>query len=90
MHPDGAAPPRWLRPDAAAAHLGVRPDVLPRLVRIGRIPPPSYHLGARSPRYDRHALDARMAGEVASTDPKVAVHGLIAEILGEGRARRQA
>lgn len=81
---------RWLRAEHAAAYLGIRPDALPRLVRAGKIPAPSYHLGARSPRYDRHALDAHMAGEVASTNPRTAVQSLVAEILTQGRARRQA
>lgn len=49
---------RWLKPEAAAAHIGVRVDQLPRLVRAGKIPAPSRHLGPRCARYDREALDA--------------------------------
>lgn len=79
---------RWLCPEAAAAYLSVRPDALPRLVKQGRIPAPSYHLGRRSPRYDRLALDARFEGGLASTDPGVLVQAAIHEIIREGRARR--
>ena len=53
-------PPRWLRPSDAAAYIGRHRDELPRLVKAGKIPAPSYHFGPRSPRYDRLALDAMM------------------------------
>jgi hypothetical protein len=85
--PDGAAPPRWLTPTETAERLRVRPDALPRLVKQGRIPPPSYALGPRSPRYDLSALDANMAGETASTDPRTAINALAAQIAR--RAPRQ-
>lgn len=75
------APPRWLDRDAAAHYLSLRVDELPRLVRRGLIPAPSLHLGPKSPRWDRHALDACFAGGVASADAEAAVHGLVQEIL---------
>lgn len=78
--PDGAGVPRWLTPEEAAAKLRVRPDALPRLVKQGRIPSPSYQLGPRSPRYDEAALDANMRGETASTDPRTAINALAAQI----------
>ena len=83
-----AESPRWLDPEAAARYLSVRPDALPRLVRAGRIPPPSYALGERSPRWDRVALDARFDGGTASTDPRAASQAIAQKIITEGRARR--
>jgi len=50
---------RWMDRDACADYISVRVDELPRLVRRGLIPAPSYHLGPRCPRWDRLALDAR-------------------------------
>jgi hypothetical protein len=60
------ADPRWLDRDACAAYISVRVDELPRLVKRGLVPAPSYHLGERSPRWDRTTLDACFTGGVAS------------------------
>ncbi|WP_135470061.1 helix-turn-helix transcriptional regulator [Crenalkalicoccus roseus] len=82
--------PRWLDREATARYLSVRVDELPRLLRAGKLPVPSYHLGPKSPRWDRLALDACFVGGVASTDPDIAVAGLVQQIKDEalGRARR--
>jgi len=61
--------PRWLSPDATGAYIGVRVERLRPLVRAGRIPPPSYHLGPTQPRWDRLALDAAFEGEQKSATP---------------------
>ena len=77
-------PPRWLDRDHAAQHLCIRPDELRRIVKAGRIPAPSYHLGPRKPRWDRLAIDAAMTGTlapVASTDIDVAVEAICNDIL---------
>jgi len=63
-----AIEPRWLNPADAAAYIGRHRDELKRLVRAGKIPPPSYHFGPRSPRYDRLALDALFTGTKAAND----------------------
>ena len=60
--------PRWLDAANAADYISVRPDAMPRLVKQGRIPPPSYQLGPRQPRWDRLALDAVFEGGTSSTD----------------------
>jgi hypothetical protein len=86
--PETAA--RWLAPDEAARYLSVRPDALPRLVRAGRIPAPSYALGQRSPRWDRLALDSAFDGGTASTDNHRAASAIAQEIIQKGRARREA
>ena len=41
--------PRWLNTEAAAKYISVRPDALMRLVKAGRVPPPTYPLGPRNP-----------------------------------------
>lgn len=58
--------PRWLNPEQAAQYVGRRVDELPRLVKAGKMPKPSYHFGPRSARYDRDALDAMFTGASAS------------------------
>lgn len=63
-----AAEPRWLDPEATAAYIGERVDHLPRLLRAGKLPTPSYHLGPRKPRYDRLALDALFGGGTVADD----------------------
>lgn len=82
--PDGA---RWLDRDALARHISVRVDAVARFQRAGRLPPPSYHLGPRQPRWDRDQVDAALSGGVASTDPRTAINALAAEIAA-GRAAR--
>jgi hypothetical protein len=78
---------RWLDRTATAQYISVRVDQLPRLVRRGFLPAPSYHLGERSPRWDREALDARFAGSVASPAlaHDLAVQDAVNDILGKGR-----
>jgi hypothetical protein len=73
--------PRWLDRDALADYISVRVDELPRLAKAGLLPEPSRHLGPKKPRWDRLAVDARFSGGVASTDPQMAVAGLVQEIL---------
>ncbi len=72
--------PRWLDREAAAAYMSVRVDEMARLERRGKLPPASYHLGPRTPRWDRLALDAVFTGTVASTDPSIAVAALVEDI----------
>jgi|GEM_PF-3042384 hypothetical protein len=58
--------PRWLGPEQVAAYVSCRVDHVPRLVRRGLLPPPSLHLGPRSPRFDRLRIDA-MFGQAAAS-----------------------
>ena len=51
---------RWLDAETVAKMLRVRASQLPGMVGRGRIPRPSYHLGYRSPRWDRGLLDVRL------------------------------
>lgn len=70
-------PARWLDRDQTAHYLSVRVDELPRLLRRGKLPSPSLHLGPRTPRWDRHALDAMFAGGVASGGIEQAVAEIV-------------
>ncbi len=84
--------PRWLDREAAAAYICVRVDELARLERHGKLPPASYHLGPRTPRWDRLALDAVFAGPIASTastDIDTAVAALVEDIHRGGLSRRR-
>ncbi len=78
---------RWLSPSAAAAYLGVRVDSLPKLVKAGRVPPPTYTLGQRSPRYDRLALDAALSGK-QSEDETNSMSKAIHESIQKWAVRR--
>ena len=49
---------RWLDRNTLADYIQVRVSELPRLGRRGLLPDPSYHLGPRSPRWDKNAVDA--------------------------------
>ena len=77
--------PRWLHPEAAAAYVGRRVDELPRLVKRGLLPKPSFHFGPRSPRYDRLQLDALFTDASASAEIDSAVDEAVHEILGAAR-----
>jgi excisionase family DNA binding protein len=59
---------RWLTPTELAEYLSVSKPGLSDLVKSAKLPPPSYQLGPRSPRWDRLAIDAHMAG--GARDPR--------------------
>lgn len=84
-----SAEARWLDRHALAAYLSIPVGSIRRHLRSGKLPLPSYHLGTKSPRWDRLALDARLSGGVASKDAGAAVQGLIQSILAEPKARRR-
>lgn len=79
---------RWLNAEDAAAYLSLRLDAFYRAVRRGRVPAASRHLGERTPRWDRTALDSVMVGGTASTDTRTAFHALAEEIKTQGRKGR--
>ncbi|WP_010516635.1 helix-turn-helix transcriptional regulator [Komagataeibacter oboediens] len=56
----GEALERWLSREGLARRIDVKPHNVARMVKQGKLPRPSYHLGERSPRWDRHAVDALM------------------------------
>ena len=77
----------WLDRRALAERLLISRDDIARLVKRGRLPVPSYHLGPRSPRWDAEAIDTMMAGRqtAASTD---AIVQEAARALAQGRQNR--
>jgi hypothetical protein len=79
---------RWLSPSAAAAYIDVRVDALPRLVRAGRIPPPTYTLGQRSPRYDRLTLDKALSGKQSEAETNSMSRAINESIKKWASARR--
>lgn len=84
--------PRWLDAPAAAAYLCLRVDAFTRKMRSGMVPPPSYSLGERTPRWWSADLDALMRADTASTNTQLAVEALAEEIRAkaQSRPRRQA
>lgn len=80
--------PRWLTADEAAGYLRISTEGFRRKVRAGVIPAPSRALGQAEPRWDRLALDATMAGGVASLDPEEAAEALAQAIQAKGRQGR--
>jgi hypothetical protein len=82
--------PRWLNPDNAAAYIGVRVERLRPLVKAGKLPPPSYHLGPNQPRFDRLALDRVFGGEGRrdAEDTSAAFQRAASQIIEEGRRKR--
>jgi hypothetical protein len=80
---------RWLKPDQAAAYIGRHRDELPRLVRSGKLPKPSYHFGPRSPRYDRLALDAIFSGSQSDSTQET-VDAAIRAIRAKAAVRQKA
>lgn len=86
-------PPRWLDRDALAVYISVRVDEVRKLLRAGKLPAPSYHLGPKSPRWDRLAVDACFEGRAPSDkqDAAAAVQGVVDKILrGEMGGRRRS
>lgn len=74
--------PRWLDRDALADYIGERVDRLPRLQKAGKLPRPTYHLGPRSPRWDRETVDSMLAGEAQSSNVRSVISELAQEIAG--------
>jgi hypothetical protein len=80
--------PRWLNPTQLAEYIGSRVDHLPRLLRTGKLPRPSYHLGPKSPRYDRLAIDEAFSGSKAKEDMATATRNALDELRREYRAKK--
>ncbi len=81
--------PRWLDREALADYTSVRVDYVSRLVKAGKLPPPSYHLGPKSPRWDRLAVDACFEGKAASDadDQEVLKRNAVQATLRDAAAR---
>lgn len=80
--------PRWLSPEVCAAYISERIDHLPRLVREGKLPQPSDHLGPRRLRYDREAIDA-LFSDARATDVRREQAAIVERIITEARIKRK-
>ena len=82
---------RWLNRDQAAEYVGKNKRHLARLIKLGKLPAPSYHFGPKSPRWDRHALDALFSKGVGSSGIQDAVRKIADGIAaGSGKGRQTA
>jgi hypothetical protein len=82
---------RWLDTSAVADFLMVPVRRVQKLVKQGKLPRPSYHLGPRSPRWDREAIHSLLSGNQATEDAEIIVAGMISGIAscGKKNARRR-
>ena len=83
----GESTARWLDREAAAQYLGLRVDELPRMLRAGKIPEPSYHFGPKSPRWDKEELDEILGGASKSARSQ-SIDAKIAAIAANFPGRR--
>jgi hypothetical protein len=60
-----------------------------RLQRSGKLPEPSMHLGPKSPRWDRYAVDALFGEADRQDDINEAVDRYVAKMLAEPSKRRR-
>lgn len=75
---------RWLDRDDVADFVGVPVHHVARLVKAGKLPAPSYHLGPRSPRWRLGAVDAMFSGTTTTSG----ADGLAQAIRQTSRPRR--
>jgi hypothetical protein len=85
---------RWLGPKALARYIGRDSKTLSALVQSGKLPKPTYHLGPKSPRYDRMAVDAMLVGQREHADVEDIANRAIQRMRQEyegrpARARRR-
>jgi hypothetical protein len=82
---------RWLDTSAVAGYLTVPVRRVQKLVKRGILPRPSYHLGLRSPRWDREVIDSLLVGRHAEDDSANIIAGMISGIASCGKkdARRR-
>jgi hypothetical protein len=78
---------RWLSPKALGRYLGRDPKTLPELVRVGKLPRPTYHLGPKSPRYDRVAVDSMLIGRSEEADAEEIASRAIRQMRAEYESR---
>ncbi|QHC36032.1 AlpA family transcriptional regulator [Komagataeibacter xylinus] len=77
--------PRWLDRQGLADYLSVKYHSIARLQQEGKIPQPTYHLGPRMPRWDRHQVDETM-GIGAAAERRQEMDELIAKICADIRS----
>lgn len=88
--PQDPSLPRWLDRNALATYISLRVDEIPRFVRAGKIPQPSYQLGPKSPWWWSAAVDEAFGmAPTPGLEIEEAAAKLVAKILaGAPRKRR--
>jgi hypothetical protein len=84
-----AIQPRWMKPADCAVYIGKPIGRLKSLAKVGLLPHASYHFGPKSPRYDREAIDAMIAGRKQTTDIYASVERIIANVANGKRKTRR-
>jgi hypothetical protein len=80
----------WRDARRSAEHLDISEARFLALVRAGKFPPASYHMGERSPRWNTDALDSAMDRTTVGRDIGEAVNDVVAEIQKEAKSRTKA
>ena len=80
---------RWLDVAGVAVHLSCGKAAVWRLARAGKLPNPTRHLGPRSPRWDRDAIDAMIVGRAADDDAEAIIARAIDTIHSRSKRRRR-
>ena len=79
--------PRWLDARHAADYLDLERVVFLRLVKGGKLPAPSFHLGSRLPRWNSADLDKAMAPPRENVGAKEILDAMAQIIVQEGGDR---
>jgi hypothetical protein len=74
-------------PQAAAEYLSMQVDHLKRHVKSGKLPAPSFHLGPKTPRWDREALDAAIQGGQAQARGELPMEKMLSAITNLRRRK---
>ncbi|GBQ58702.1 hypothetical protein AA16373_1342 [Komagataeibacter swingsii DSM 16373] len=82
------ASPRWLDRKALAHYLSIGPNRVRYLQQAGKLPQTNYHLGPRSPRWDRHEVDKKMLEGSDTAKKKQDMDAIVAKICEENRNYR--
>jgi hypothetical protein len=78
--------PGWMDAAAVAEYLCcTTPAAVRRYARLGRLPKPSYHLGPRSPRWNREQIDSLLVGRQVHDDTAAQIEDWINDIRSRGK-----
>lgn len=80
----------WRDARRSSEHLDISEARFLALVRSGKFPAPSYHMGERSPRWSTEALDRAMDQTTVVRDIGEAVNDVVEEIRREAKSRTKA
>lgn len=81
---------RWLDRDQVAGKISVHVHELPRLLKAGKLPAPSLHLGPRSPRWDSLAIDALFGAKMEANETSLGEQAVNDILAGRYAGRQKA